>query len=249
MDAAPGAPAIMFGDITRAELTKILTDPTTRLAFAAALVVNTALFALSGADVVRLASANGSVQLSDIGVVMFAPVYLFLVIPVYAAGGEYGSGQYRVTLAAVPDRTRLVLAKSAALAAAVVPAAVAALLPGRLLLAAGHGLGPVATLLDVTRWTIAYVLMSCVAYGMAHLFRSRIVPLAILTLVPLLLATGVFPWPAVIRLLPDQLSLSLLGTPGFDVTELPAGLAAILLTCWAVTLLVAHAVATHVRDS
>lgn len=243
------APRITIGDLTRAEVTKARTDPTIPRAFIGTLLANLALFGLSSAEIVRLSSGDRLVKLSEMGALMFAPVYLFLIIPVYAAGSEYASGQYRVTLAAVPNRNRLVVAKLAALAAVVIPAAVAVLLPGRLIISISDGLPAGYILLDLTRWTAAYVLMSCVAYGLAVLLRSRMSPLAILVLVPLLMATGVFPFPTLIRLLPDQLSLSLLGTPGFAVTALPVQIAAVLLTVWATALLVAQALAVLVRDS
>lgn len=243
------APSIRLRDVTRAETAKGLTEPGTRAMYVAALVVNTALCAVASTDAVRLATGDGLTVLSDAGVLMFAPVYLFLVIPVYLAGGEYITGQIRLTLVAVPNRTRLVAAKLTALAAIVIPAATTALLPGRLIVTLSDGLSLGAILLDLTRWTAAYVLMSCVAYALAVLMRSRIAPIAILALVPLLLATGVLPFPAVIRLLPDQLSLSLLGTPGYDVTALPPAIAAALLSAWAAALLVAQAVAVLLRDS
>lgn len=236
--------------MTRAEVTKALTDPAVPRAAVAAAAVATALFALAAADVVRLSGGGGGlVRLADLGAVLFAPVYLFLLVPVLVAGGEYASGQYRVTLSAVPDRGRLVVAKLVALGAVVVPAAVLAVLPGRLVVSVSEGLPAGSIALDLIRWVAAYVLMSCVAYGLATLLRSRIAPLAILALVPLLLATGVLPYPTVIRLLPDQLSLSLLGTPGFDVTAVPPGVAAALLALWAGVLLAAQAVAVLRRDS
>lgn len=249
MLAREDAPTIRLRDVTRAEITKALTNPAVPRAAAAAAAVNTALFALAAGGVVRVARGGGLLRLSDLGAVLFAPVYLFLLVPILVAGSEYASGQYRVALSAVPDRGRLVVSKLAALGAVVVPAAVVAVLPGRLIVSVTNDLPAGSVALDLVRWIAAYVLMSCVAYGLATLLRSQIAPLAILALVPLLLATGVLPYPAVIRLLPDQLSLSLLGTPGFDITALPPGAAAALLALWAGVLLAAQAVAVQRRDS
>lgn len=244
----PASPATRLRDVVRAEVTKALTAPVVPLAGAAALVVGTALCALASADVVRLAAGDGVAELSDVGALMVAPIYLLLVIPVHMAGSEHTGGQLRLTLAAVPDRVRLVVARLAALFV-VTPVAAAALLPGRRLVAGAEGLPVGAVLLDGARWTAASVLMGCVAHGLATLLRSRVAPVAILVLVPLLLATGVFPFPAVIKLLPDQLALSLLGTPGYDVTALPSTAAAALLAAWAAALLVAGSLAVLLRDS
>lgn len=243
------APAIRWSDVMRAEVTKIVTDPAVPLVCLMTLVVNTGLFTLAASGLVRLSTGDGLVRLADLGQVMFSPVYLFLVVPAFAAGNEYVSGQHRVTLTATPNRTRLATAKAAAMGAVVLPAAVLVVLPGRLVLTVTEGESIGDIVLDIARWTSAYTLMSCVAYGLATLLRSRVAAIAILALVPLLLATGVLPWPQLIRLLPDQLSLSLVGAPGFEVTATPVGTAAALLAAWAVIALSTQAAAVIVRDS
>lgn len=245
----PDVPVIRLRDVVRAEVTKALTEPAVPFVLAAVLVLNTALCVLASSDVVRLSTGDGLVQLSGVGAVVLAPAYLFLVVPVHLAGSEHAGGQYRLTLAAVPDRSRLVAARLAALAAVVVPAAALVVLPGRLVVTVGGGLPVGAVVLDLVRWTAAHVLLGCVAHGLATLLRSRVAPIGVLALGPLLLATGVLPWPAVIRLLPDQLALSLVGTPGYDVTALHPAVAAALLTAWAAVALAAGAVAVLQRDS
>lgn len=240
---------IDYPNLVRAELTKIVTDPVIPRVLLALLVVNTALCALAVADNFRLSGSQGLVRLSDLGGVMFAPVYLFLVIPAYAAASEFVSGQYRITLTAIPDRRRLVTAKLLSLGLVMGPAAVLSLLPGRLLIAASQNLNLADTLSDLARWSSAYILMGCIAYGLATLLRSRVAPLAILALVPLLLATGVLPWPALVKLLPDQLSLNILGTPGYDVTAMSPISAFLLLGLWAAALIAAQSAVLLRRDS
>jgi hypothetical protein len=213
------------------------------------LLLNTALGVIHAADLVRLGVGSRLVPLSDLGALMFAPVYVFLVLPVYAAGSEYQSGQIRVTLAATPNRVTLALAKLSALLTVAVPAALLVLVPERLTITIADGTDGGGILLDLGRWVAAYTLMALVAYGLAGLLRSTVAPLAILVLIPVLIATGVFQVPEVIRLLPDQLSLSLLGTPGYSVTELPPEFAAAALTTWALLLAAAHGLALARRDS
>lgn len=137
---------IDYPNLVRAELTKIVTHPVIPRVLLTLLVVNTALCALAVADNFRLSGSQGPVRLSDLGGVMFAPVYLFLVIPAYAAANEFISGQYRITLTAMPDRRRLVTAKLLSLGLVMGPAAVLSLLPGRLLIAASQNLNLADTL-------------------------------------------------------------------------------------------------------
>lgn len=243
------ASTVSVRDTARAEITKGLTQPVIPLVCLIVLVLNTALSTLASTDLVQLSAAGGLVDLSEMGAVMLAPVYAFLVVPACLAGDEYVDGQLRVTLAAVPHRGRLLTGKLAAAAALVVPGAVLVLAPGRAILAVSQNLSLPATLADLARWVAAYTLLSFVAYSLAALARSRVAPVAILALIPLLIATGVFPFANIVRLLPDQLSLSLVGTPGFDVTALPPAVAAVLLSTWVLTLGAAQATAFLLRDS
>ena len=245
----PHPKRITLGDITRAELTKAVSDPAVPLICAAVLALNTVLFALAGADVVRLALGGGPTRLSDIGALMLAPLYLFLVIPTHLGAGEYPSGQLRVSLAAVPQRGRLVIAKLVTLTAVTTTTAAVTLLPGRLVITTAQSLPADQVVLDVVRWIATYVLMSYVAYALAVLLKNRVTPVAILVLIPIMTATGVIPWAAGIRLLPDQLSLSMLGTPGFDVTAVQPHVAVLLLALWSATLLTIQATVLLKRDA
>ena len=49
---------------------------------------------------------------------------------------------------------------------------------------------------------------------------------------PMVVATGVIQWNEGIRFLPDQASLSLLGMPAYDVTEISSATAIFTLSLW-----------------
>ena len=66
---------------------------------------------------------------------------------------------------------------------------------------------------------------------------------------PVVVGTGILQWPRVLRFLPDQAALSLLGTPGYSVTALPTAAAALALTIWAAVCLAAYAATLIHRDA
>ena len=227
------AAPIRLRDVTASEVIKILTLPAAAWALAGAAGANLLLsaIALSG---VRFGMEHAS--LSAYGLAMAAPAYLFALAPAGAAACEYRTEQLRVSLTAVPDRRRLAAAKLAALLAAAAPAALVAVAPGRILLGVHDGAGALALASDVGRWTGVYVLLPLVAFGLAGLARSVAVCLGALVVVALANALGFMQWPEGVRLLPDQLALSALGTPAFEVTALPAPIAACGLLAWGLAL-------------
>lgn len=238
-------------DVLTAEITKITTYPSTILAAAATMALNTTLGALIATDAIRIASGGRLVHLAQLGSILLAPVYVFALIAVFAAGTEYQGGQLRVTLAAVPDRSRLMTAKMLALLLVTLPTAIVCVLPGRLLAALGSSTppSPQAVALDAARWIAAYLAFSIIAFGLTLLLRNVIAPVALLTLIPLLAWTGVFQLPELIRLLPHDAGLSLLGSPASTATELPPAVAGTALLGWCLlTTLSAGAVLAY-RDS
>lgn len=243
------APNIRFRDVVAAEVTKILTHPAILLAVMLALVVNLALGGVDATGLVRLPVGDRLVAVSELGSVMFAPAYLFLLLPVVAAGSEHASGQFRTTLAAAPQRGRLAVAKVAALLGITIPAAIVALAPGRLALTLADGWEVTGVLADLGLWVLTYTLMSLIAYALTGIIRSSVASLSLLVLIPTLIATGILQWPMVIRFLPDQLALSLLGTPGYTVTELPQVIAGSVLGVWVAVLAGVHYVTLVRRDS
>ena len=88
-----------------------------------------------------------------------------------------------------------------------------------------------------------------IGFGLAGVLRGAIAPLGIMIALPIVVATGILQWPAGIRLLPDQTALSLVGTPGYDVTELPPGAAALVLIAWTILAVSAYGIALARRDA
>nr|WP_246421938.1 ABC transporter [Nocardiopsis mwathae] len=242
-------PAIRLRDIVSAEVSKILTHPTTLVALALAAAANTLFAAVAASEVVRFGAGDDLAPLSAFALVMFAPVYAFLLIPVSATGSEYHGGQFRITLAAVPDRGRLACGKFLAMTAVVIPVAAAVLAPGRVVIGLSDGLSTGAVALDLGRWVLAYTAMSVIAFGLAAVLRSTVAPLAVFVVVAVFAGGGFVQWPEGVRFLPDQASMSLLGTPAFEVTEIAPATAALTLAVWALASLAAYALSLMRRDA
>lgn len=247
-EAMPPPDAIQRRDVLGAEMTKITTLPMTVIMVIIAAVAN---FGLAAVDVsgVRFSTGSTPARLSTFGMVMLAPVYVFLVAPVTAAASEHRDGQFRMSLVAVPDRRLLAGAAWLAMMVGVMVGAVVALAPARLVVALVDQTGVAAFAIDLGRWVAVYLFLSMIAYGLARLLRQSIAPLAIMIGLPVIIGTGILQWPQGIRFLPDQASLSLLGTPGYDVTELPVGVAALVLAGWSVLATVTHVLAVTRRDA
>ncbi|GII63643.1 hypothetical protein Skr01_37280 [Sphaerisporangium krabiense] len=247
-----GPPAIRLADLLRAELTKIRTLPAAWIALAVALLGGTLLGLLSATDAVRVAGRQGTVAIAQLGTVMLAPAYVVLAVPVFAAGGEYRGGQLRVTLAATPDRGRLFAAKLLATCAATALAATVVVLSGRLVrLAAGGGLpgadgGPGRAVAEVT----AYVLLGLVGHGLAVAAKGVVVPLAVLAALPVLVSPPLGgSLPAVVRLLPHEVTLSFLATSATPALTVPRPAALPLLVSWAALSLTVARLLTARRDA
>ncbi|QPL05528.1 ABC transporter [Actinomyces respiraculi] len=243
-------PTIRWRDTVRSEITKITTHPATFLMLVIAVAANLLLAAIDASGVTfYTGDPSGPSSLSDFGVVMIAPLYAFLVIPVWAAATEYHGGQLRMSLSATPQRGRFILAKLAATLTIVSVAAVVAIVPARLVVGVTDGMGPVAVLMSCIQWTVAYVLMSLVAFGLAGILKNTVAPLGIMIALPVVIATGILQWPDGLRFLPDQAALSLVGTPQFDVHEIPPPVAAAVLVIWACVAVAAYAFSVTRSDA
>lgn len=127
---------------------------------------------------------------STLDVASYAQLGL-LAFGVLLAGGEYGSGMIRVSLAAVPRRGLLLAAKAAACGAAALPVAAGAALLG--FLAAQAALGPYGTTLGDGA-TVRGLLLCCgyltftTLLGLALGMLLRSTPLALGVLYALLIA-------------------------------------------------------------
>lgn len=243
-------PTIRHRDAITSEITKIVTHPATTLILAITLVVNLAL-AVIDASGLRFYTGDAIVpsRLSSFGMVMLAPLYAFLVIPVWAAATEHHGGQLRMSLVANPRRGTFAFAKLTATLAVCIAAALVAIVPARLVIGVSSGLSPAELALNCAQWVAVYLLMSLIAFGLAGILNSNIAPLAIMIALPVVVATGILQWPEGIRFLPDQASLSLVGTPGYEVTELPPGVAVLTLLAWAALSVAAYTVALIRRDA
>lgn len=243
-------PEIRSRDAIVSEITKIVTHPATALILAITLVVNLTLAVVDSSGLLfYTGDAVVPSRLSSFGMVMLAPLYAFLVIPVWAAATEHHGGQLRMSLVATPRRGVFALAKLVATFLVCFAAALVAIVPAREVIGISSGLSPSDIASNCVQWVAVYLLMSLIAFGLAGILRSNIAPLAIMIAVPVVVATGILQWPEGIRFLPDQASLSLVGTPGYEVTELPAGIALLALLAWAALSVGAYTVALIRRDA
>lgn len=243
-------PDIRHRDEIASEITKIISHPATVLILAITLVVNLAL-AVIDASGLQFYTGNAIVpsRLSSFGMVMLAPLYAFLVIPVWAAATEHHGGQLRMSLVATPRRGAFAFAKLTATVVVCFAATLIAIVPARLVIGISAGSSPSDLALNSAQWVAVYLLMSLIAFGLAGILKGTIAPLAIMIALPIVVATGILQWPDGIRFLPDQASLSLVGTPGYDVTELPPGIAVLVLLAWALLSVVVYTVTLIRRDA
>ncbi|MEK4301554.1 hypothetical protein MKY30_19540 [Oceanobacillus sp. FSL W8-0428] len=243
-------PAIPFLNVVRSEFMKIISHPTIVLFIIITAILNIGLAILDTSGLVFY-TANGMPPstVADFGIVMFAPIYAFLILPVYAASSEYQGGQNRMTLIAVPNRQRLINGKVTAVVLAVLCGILVTVIPARLMINIFSDTGMSHKLIDLTCWAAVYLLMSIIAFSIAGITRSAIVPLSILIMIPIFVATGILQWPDGLRFLPDQASMSLLGTPAYEVTELPPWVAFFTLLAWALVCTIAYWLSFLRRDS
>lgn len=241
---------IRIRDVASAEITKIISHPTVIVTLAITMFINLSFAIIDATGILFYTASNqGPATLSDFGVVMFFPIYAFLVLPIIAASSEYKDGQFRMTLTAIPNRQTLMIGKFIAMVIAVLSATLVVLIPARLIIGISDGLSIGTLILDLSRWITVYLLMSLIAFGLAGFLRSTVAPLTILIMIPIFVATGILQWPEGLRFLPDQASMSLLGTPAYDVTELPAQIAFIALLCWALLWALTYWITLIRRDS
>lgn len=211
-----GPVAVRFRDVAAAELTKIRTLPATWIALALAAVADILHGALASASVIRTAPAGPA------GTLTMASVYAFAAIAVYAAGSEYRTGQFGVTVAAVPRRHRLYAAK---LAVVVLVTCGAVLLPSHL----HHDPGGVVAVLTV------HLLVALIGHGFAVLTRTVVTPLAALIVLPVLVSPALHGLlPEVVRFLPHEAALSVLDQPADPATALDHDGGLLTLLTWAV---------------
>lgn len=226
-------PPIRLIDVVMAEMSKIVTMPIAIVSSAVVVATNLifAMIDVSGLSF-YVRGVEAPLSLGSFSVVMFAPVYVFMLLPVAASASEHRHGQLRLSLAATPRRSRLAASKILAMLAVTSIAAVLAVSPARVVIGIHEGHDVAAIMFDALGWTSAYMGMSVVAFSLAGVLKSAAAALGTLISLPLFLSTGILQWPEGIRFLPDQASLSLIGTPAYDVTALEPDAAAAVLAAW-----------------
>jgi ABC-2 type transport system permease protein len=134
-----------LGDALRAEWTKARTLASTGWLLLAAVVLTAAVSAAVAQAVTCPAGncAEDPAKISLTGIYLGQAVVA--VLAVLMIGGEYSTGMIRVTLAALPGRTTVLVAKAAIVTGLVLPggavAVLASVLAGQLILP-GHGIDP-----------------------------------------------------------------------------------------------------------
>lgn len=237
-----------------AELAKLASLPLARFAVAAGLVVPAAITVLTS-----LTAASGSdAGFSELAIGVVGAI----VLGVTAIGSEYttegeesaGGRQITTSLTAVPSRTRLLLAKTAAVAVAT--AALAAASAALVWATARLVLGPEAPPLDgatVARMAgvvVYWVGMGLLGLGLTVLTRNGIVPMAVLVAnssavtVTYLLALRV---PAA-NYLPDVAGMRMFTTvrTGVEIGPVTGGL---VMSAWVVAVLLVAGVVFVRRDA
>ncbi|MFD1413607.1 ABC transporter permease family protein [Oceanobacillus jeddahense] len=248
--SASEQPSIPFSNVVRSEFIKIISNPTIVIFIFITAILNIGLAILDTSGLVFYPGNDMSPStVADFGVVMFAPIYAFLILPVYAASSEHQGGQNRMTLIAVPNRQRLMTGKVVAVVLAILCGILVTVIPSRLILNIFSDAGMSHILIDLTRWAAVYLLMSIIAFSIAGITRSTIVPLSILIMIPIFIATGILQWPEGLRFLPDQASMSLLGTPAYEVTELSPWIAFFTLLVWGLICTIVYWLSFLQRDS
>ncbi len=232
-----GAGPIRLRDLLAAELTTIRTLPATWFALAGTLAANTLLGMLATTETVRVAGRQGAVPVGQLGSLMIAPVYVFVAVAVFAAGGGFRGGQTSTSLLCVPQRDRLFAARLMVLSGVGAVAAAGTVLPGHLARHAAAvvdgtvGIGAAAA--DLVALVTAYLLLSFLGYGLAVVTRTVVTPLAVLFIAAVLAAPtlrGSF--PELVRYLPHDAALSLTGLAD-DPAALSRAGGLVTLAAWA----------------
>ncbi|MBQ0867277.1 ABC transporter permease [Streptomyces sp. A73] len=167
----------------RAEWTKVRTLRSTLAVLAATFVVSVGLALLSGISVGNALEAdNGRVRPdfhpvdSGFNIVWYTQLGL-VAFGVLLITGEFGSGMIRVSLAAVPRRARLYLAKAAVCVAVTLPLAAVTVVLSFLLDQAGLGeygvpLDEPGVVRGMALGTVYLTLIALLAFGVATAVRS-----------------------------------------------------------------------------
>jgi ABC-2 type transport system permease protein len=208
----------------RAEFTKLRCVRSTFIALLLFVPVSVLVAALDGASArsaldshSTLLRAGFTPQQAGLDGILYGQLVL-IVFGVLVVSSEYGSGMMRVSLLAVPRRSRLYAAKMAATAAAAAAVALPVTLAGYLITQAA--LGPhgasigAAGVPRALAGAVAYLTLMCLfAASTAAIARNAVIPLAVL--LPMVLAGShilslIGATKAVARYFPDQAGIQML---------------------------------------
>lgn len=242
--------------VVRAELLKLRTTRSTWMMALATLVCLVGLAALLSSR----ADASTDVLTTALSATTFVTI-IFGAFGAVTGAREFGTGLIRITLAAVPRRGRLVVAKLLALLLVVVPVALVGVVGAALLggaIAAGNGapaldLGHSTTLATLGAHTFYLSGSAVIGLGLGIVLRSSAGAVAstigVFLLLPLIISLALpAEWSEVNHYLPSAAGGSMT-----SVGQGPEGLSpaegAVVFTLWAVAAVVAAVIALKHRDA
>jgi ABC-2 type transport system permease protein len=259
-----------LGRAIHSEWIKIRSLRSTWIGMAAAAIV------MIGFGAIAAAASTGSVSGSGDGdgpfggggdplaTVLAGSTFAVLLIGVLASLGgarEYGSRMITATVAAVPRRGQVVVAKAVALAAVVLPTAMIAVLGsygvGMGILSANDAAtvsltdsGVLTTLLGMTGYLTAIAL---IGLGMGILLRSVAGSIGVVVggiLILPSIAGALLPdsWDAILRYLPSSAAASFTEVEAASASTLAAGAGVAVLAAWVLATLGAAITVMHRRD-
>ena len=236
-----------------AELSKLVSLPSTWLTLAGTLAVNLILalaFAVAG-----LQGSTGTMSVIDIGLASISYAQAgFVISGILAACSEYTGGQIRITLTAMPRRTLQLTAKHLALAIVALPAAAVTAAAGIILTAVMLGgtaepltVGQVAGALSGATGYLVLITLASAAVGalVRKTLTAVVVLLGYFFIVGPLLRDRL---PAA-KYLPDSAGFAM-WFPNADASAaVTPGQGALLLTAWTALLIVVALLGYRRRDT
>jgi ABC-2 type transport system permease protein len=247
--------------LVRAELRKLFGLPTAWVGLVLGTLL-TPMIVLLNAPYTRRAIAAGTLTdtsdlgLRDLGIALLGP----MILGVVAVSSEYtstgddapGARQLTATLIAVPNRLRLLAAKTTALVgvvaaqAAVTAAATFALTH---VLYGEHAPAPVPA--QIAAVILYWVLTALLAYAIALITRNGIVPLTLLIINSSVVSVSYLLTKVIdsAAYLPDIVGARMFVHSGDFPVEIAPVTAGLVMTAWVVALLAIGAVLFHRRDA
>ncbi|MGC4747972.1 hypothetical protein ACLQ28_20295 [Micromonospora sp. DT201] len=246
--------------LVRAELRKLLGLPTAWVGLVLGTLVAPVVVLLN-APYTRRAMAAGTLTdtsdlgLRDLGIGLIGPMVLGVIVvsSEYTATGQDtpGACQFTATLAATPDRVRLLMAKTTALVLVVVAQAAVTAAATLTLTQVLHGEhAPAPALARVAAAIFYWTLTTLLAYAITLITRSGIVPLTLLIINSSVVSVSYLltKVTSLAVYLPDIAGTQMFLRSGDFPVEIAPVTAGLVMTAWVVALLAVGAVLFHRRD-